>query len=292
MAYLECIRACNNARLADYVPWWVDGQVYGWIGVDFAAQLQAFPEVFVSRADGLHFPDTLQTPAARTAAVDAVMRQLHAAGVVDTWVGETYPVVQAFGGAAVLEVERAAAAFLGVKSFGIHVNGLVQKADGLHVWTGVRTLRKPFWPGKLDQMVAGGMPTGMGLLENLIKEAQEEANIPASLAARAQAVTQISYQQASWRGLENSTIFVYDLWLPEDFVPVNTDGEVERFHLLPLAEVARLTQAVNVFKDNCNLVNIDLLLRTGMIQPSWPEYAEIGRTLYEGGGQNTDLALD
>jgi 8-oxo-dGTP pyrophosphatase MutT (NUDIX family) len=134
-------------------------------------------------------------------------------------------------------------------------------------------------------MVAGGQPVGLGLLENVIKEAQEEANIPLALAQQAKAIGTLDYRQEGWRGLDNSTIYVYDLWLPEDFVPENTDGEVIAFERMPLAEIARLTEMTEEFKDNCNLVNIDLLLRTGWITPQHPEHAAILSSLYNAGIQ-------
>lgn len=121
---------------------------------------------------------------------------------------------------------------------------------------------------------------GLSLLENVVKEAQEEANIPADLAQQAQAVGSIRYQQQGWRGLDNTTLYLYDLWLPEDFVPQNTDGEVLHFQLLPLAEIARLTEQTTEFKDNCNLVNIDLLLRLGYLNAQHPEYQAIRQALY------------
>lgn len=33
------------------------------------------------------------------------------------------------------------------------------------------------WPGYLDNSVAGGMPSGMTIFENLVKESMEEASI-------------------------------------------------------------------------------------------------------------------
>lgn len=280
MAYLDCIRLCNNANLADYLAWRIDGAVYGWISPAFVTHLLQYPAVFTQQDAEIHFQADLSTPIQRTAATESVMRELHQQGVIDTWVGERYPVTLAYQEPAVLEVERAAAAYLGIKSFGVHVNGLVEKANGLHVWVGTRTLSKPFWPGKLDQMVAGGLPVGLCLLDNLIKEAQEEANIPAELASQAKLVSKLQYRQSLQRGVENSTLFIYDLWLPEDFTPENTDGEVEQFQLIPLAELAALTAQVTAFKDNCNLVNIDLLLRRGCIQTNHSDYAAIKQSLY------------
>ena len=50
------------------------------------------------------------------------------------------------------------------------------------------------------------------------------------------------------------------------------DGEVESFTLLPLAEVAALVAETDEFKDNCNLVIIDFLIRHGYIVPEQPGY--------------------
>jgi len=76
------------------------------------------------------------------------------------------------------------------------------------------------------------------------------------------------------------TLFNYDLWLPEDFIPENTDGEVEEFILMPIAEMAQLTETTSEFKDNCNLVNIDLLIRLNLINNSHQDYHEIVEQLY------------
>lgn len=280
MSFLERIRACNNFDPSRYRTFVVNGQAYGHIRPDFADQLANYSTVFTVNATHVTLNPHLTDYAARTVAVAPILWALHQQGVIDTWVGEAYPVTHHFDGQAELEIERAATQFFGVQSFGIHVNGLVRKANGIHVWVATRSYDKPFWPGKRDQMVAGGQPVGLGLLENVIKEAQEEANIPAALAQQAQAVGTVSYRQEGWRGLDNSTLYLYDLWLPEDFVPQNTDGEVSHFELLPLADVAAMTEHTEDFKDNCNLVNIDLLLRMGLISSQHPEYAAIRHALY------------
>jgi hypothetical protein len=40
-----------------------------------------------------------------------------------------------------------------------------------------------------------------------------------------------------------------------------------------------MTETTDDFKDNCNLVNIDLLLRMGLITPQHPEYSAIHAAL-------------
>lgn len=287
MSYLERIYTCNNADLAGYYPWLIGQVSYGWVSPEFTQYLQQWPEIFCLNDQVLNLNPAFTDYTARTLATAPVLRTLYEQGVIDTWVNESYPVTLSFGGHAEMEIERAASNFLGIKTFGIHLNGLVKKQDGIYVWVGTRSLDKPFWPGKLDQMVAGGLPVGISLMDNVIKESQEEANIPMNLAQNAQWVGTIDYQQQSWRGLENSTIYIYDLWLPENFIPKNTDGEVINFQLLSLAEIAYLTENTDYFKDNCNLVNIDLLLRTGMLNSKHPDYAAIRDALYNSGKRDT-----
>ena len=287
MSYLEHIYTCNNADLAGYYPWLIGQVSYGWVSPEFTQYLQQWPEIFCLNDQVLNLNPALTDYTARTLATAPVLRTLYEQGVIDTWVNESYPVTLSFGGHAEMEIERAASNFLGIKTFGIHLNGLVKKQDGIYVWVGTRSLDKPFWPGKLDQMVAGGLPVGISLMDNVIKESQEEANIPMNLAQNAQWVGTIDYQQQGWRGLENSTIYIYDLWLPENFIPKNTDGEVINFQLLSLAEIAYLTENTDYFKDNCNLVNIDLLLRTGMLNSKHPDYAAIRDALYNAGKRDT-----
>jgi hypothetical protein len=45
-----------------------------------------------------------------------------------------------------------------------------------------------------------------------------------------------SYRYATRKGLSTKILTVYDLELPDDFVPFNGDGEVEEFMLMPIQE--------------------------------------------------------
>jgi hypothetical protein len=84
-------------------------------------------------------------------------------------------------------------------------------------------------------------------------------------------------------------LFNYDLDLPADFTPRNTDGEVEEFYLWPMEKVMETVRESDDFKFNCALVVIDFLLRRGLIPPEHPEYggllAGLGR---QGGCQGAD----
>ncbi|MEE9445242.1 MAG: DUF4743 domain-containing protein [Cocleimonas sp.] len=284
MSYLDHIRNCNTFTPSSpdksYLPFWVGDEQLGWTKRSFVESLKPFDHVFCFDNNSLSFSTTLDTAQKRSQAIAPVLASLHQSGVIDSWVGELYGVTQHYGEEPRFLIERAAVTFFGVRGYGVHINGLVKKPDGVYIWVARRTRDKPFWPGMLDQMVAGGQPAGIGRMENVIKESAEEANIPFELAQKAALVSTLHYRAETHRGLSVDTLFNYDLWLPEDFIPENTDGEVEEFILMPLVEMAQMTDTTTEFKDNCNLVNIDLLLRLGLIDKSHPNYKQIKSSLY------------
>jgi thiamine pyrophosphokinase len=67
--------------------------------------------------------------------------------------------------------------------------------------------------------------------------------------------------------MRRDTLHVFDLDLPEGFVPTPNDDEVERFELWPIAQVFAAVRDTDAFKFNVNLVLIDLFLREGLIPP-------------------------
>ena len=67
-------------------------------------------------------------------------------------------------------------------------------------------------------------------------------------------------------------MFCYDLEVPPDFQPMNTDGEVASFELWPIARVMETIRTTDQFKLNCNLVIIDFCIRHGLIGPDEPDY--------------------
>ncbi len=292
MSYLDHILSCNNFSIEGYLPFMVGGELIGWAKDSFIGELRPFTSVFSIASNELTFVPELTTKELRTQAITPVIETLHQQGIINSWVGETYAITNNFGEEPFFHMERAAVAYFGVRSYGVHINGLVKKSDGIYIWIARRTKDKPFWPGKLDQIVAGGQPAGISLMGNVIKESAEEANIPEHLASQAKLVSEIHYLGKNTLkkspkdsvnnklGMNSDTLFNYDLWLPEDFIPENTDGEVDEFMLMSLEEMAHLTDTTNEFKNNCNLVNIDLLIRQGVITEDHPEFNEIKQQLY------------
>jgi 8-oxo-dGTP pyrophosphatase MutT (NUDIX family) len=130
-------------------------------------------------------------------------------------------------------------------------------------------------PGKLDQVVAGGVPAGHTAEQTLLKEGEEEAGVPASLMQQARPVGLIRYAMERDEGLRRDVLHCYDLELPPDFRPEPQDGEVEAFELWDLARVLETVRRTDDFKFNVNLVLIDLFLRRNMLEDA----AELRRML-------------
>lgn len=279
MSFLDRIAAANQHDPAQFRPFEVAGIAVGCVKPAFAATLARFPEVFAVAEDRVTLDPGLDTFEARTAAVDGVLRQLHGEGGIDGWRDEPYPVNRSFPEPALFNIERAAVPYFGIPGYGVHMNGYVRDGDTLMLWVATRSRFKPTGPGKLDQLVAGGQPAGIGLTENLVKECAEEASIPADLAARAVAVGAISYKLETPVGYRPDVIFNYDLELPADFAPVNTDGEIESFALWPIEQVVETVRDTDAYKFNCALVVIDFLIRHGIIPPDHPDYVDIIRGL-------------
>lgn len=275
MSFLDHIVRCNAHDLSKFVPFAAAGRRVGYVRLENASRLARFPETFRVASDGVTLAPELDEYAARTDAVAAVVRKLAEEGTIASLRNEPYPVGERLGGPHAFEVDRAAAAFFGIRAYGVHVNGFTRRGGETMMWIGVRADDRPVCPGRLDNMVAGGQPARLGLLENVIKEAAEEAGVPENLARRAVPVGAVSYAMEDAPGLRPDMMLCWDLELPPDFTPVNTDGEIAEFRLLPAAEVMEIVDAGFAFKFNCNLVNIDFFVRHGLLGPTHPDYEEI-----------------
>jgi 8-oxo-dGTP pyrophosphatase MutT (NUDIX family) len=279
MSYLDRIREANAHDLCDYLPFSVDGTRFGCVKTDFAEILTRWPEVFCVDERRVTLAPALDASGAsadeRTRAVGEVLLSLRDQGVIDGWRDELYPVNRNWSERPALLIERAAVPWLGVRGYGVHMNGYVSRSDGLHMWIARRSLTKPTGPGKLDQMVAGGQPADIGLYDNMVKECAEEAGIPTEIARRVHAAGAITYGLGTSIGFRPDLIFNFDLELPADFTPVNTDGEVEEFYLWPIERVMETVRESDAFKFNCALVIIDFLVRRGYIAADDPDYSDI-----------------
>ena len=251
------IAACNNAVLPGArLRFRIGAAEVGWVLPELARALAEFSPVTVG-ADGV----TLAADAAD--ALPGIARALATAGRF-RWRGEAFDVRAVAGGPVLAQIDRGALPSFGIAAVGVHVNGLVRRADGLHLWVARRAADKLLDPGKLDHIVAGGVPAGMTPMQTLVKEAAEEAAMPAELAGRAVLMAEVGYAMERPEGLRRDLLYCYDLVLPEDFVPQAADGEVESFSLWPIDRALEAVRSGDDFKFNVSLVLIDLFRRLGL----------------------------
>lgn len=280
MSFLDHLDACNAHDPSRFRPFLVAGQRVGWVKTAFAVKLAAFPDVFTIDDDEVRLSDHLSTPEERTAALRRVIDGLASQGEAPKRKNEDYPVATAWGRPPLLLIDRGVVSWFGIRAYGVHMNGYVRSPDGPKLWIGRRAWDKSVAPGKLDNIVAGGQPAGLGLFENLRKEAREEADLPGWVTDRARSVGVVSYCMETEHGLKPDTMFIYDLEIPAGVVPRNTDGELEGFQLMRVDEVVERVRATDDFKFNVNLVLIDFFIRHGVLSPeSEPDYLELVRRL-------------
>eukprot|EP01031_Cornospumella_fuschlensis_P026421 gene26421-31926_t len=263
-------------------PFFIKEQILGYLNPSFADLIAKYNDVFSCHEDGLRLqPDVEKLDLqGRTSAIHRVNEILRQQGVIHGWRNEMFAVSADFDQPPAVLLERAAVPFYGTKAYGVHVNGYVrdERHEISHLWVGTRSPTKQTWPGMLDHIVAGGQPHGISLMDNVVKECEEEASIPSSLACKAVASGYISYNGLDeWDNLKRDVIFCYDLELPRDFTPTPLDGEVESFSLQPLDRIMDilLGRAEKEYKPNCNLVVIDFLMRHGAIDASSPLYEQL-----------------
>jgi hypothetical protein len=275
MALIDRIHDVRLGDLSHFIPFVVDGLRVGRMKPEFAAHLADFGDVFQITPDRIILCDTLRGHEQRTKAVAEVLQTLRERGLVPGWRGELYPVTTEYQADSLFHMERAATILFGLRVYGINVNGYVKLDNRRELWVAKRSMEKVINPGKLDNIVAGGHPVGISVLDNLVKECQEEANIPPSIALRARPVSGISYIRETETGIYEEFCFVYDLELPVDFTPQNMDGEVASFRLWGLDKVEQVLAETRDFSYDAALTTLDFLLRHGTIEADHPDYQKL-----------------
>lgn len=253
---LEYIEHCNTAHLhKDFLPFRACDQIIGWVRPDFMNILYNYG---VFKAEDQI--DTLPTDMT----LEALGEKLIQDKLIQT-MNELFDVYPSPYAKPIGQIDRAVLPPLGIIGTGVHLNGLVKNGDDTYLWVGTRSPHKRLDPGKLDHIVAGGIPAGYTHQTALAKEAEEEANLPSELISKAEYSSMVTYSMMRPEGLRRDVLYCYDLWLPQDFKPSPNDGEVVSFELMNIKDVYRRVCDTNDFKFNINLVLIDLFLRLGII---------------------------
>lgn len=259
-----CI-AQARARSVPRLPFFLAGRRVGSVASAVLPGLQALaPGVQVTTA-GVHAPVAAADAGQATAWFTPLNLQLQARGWVRGWRNELLPVPDPAAppeAPPLAVIERAAARFWGTLTWGAHANGYLADAQGrpTHLWLGRRSVTKPTDPGKLDNLVGGGVPLGQTPFETLVREGWEEAGLAPQVMQAARPGRVMRLARDVPEGLQFERLHAFDLRLPPGLVPLNQDGEVAGFCCVPVPEAVALAQAGEMTVDAA-LVTLDFCLR-------------------------------
>lgn len=178
-------------------------------------------------------------------------------GYIPGWRNEEFAWLDQ-NGHQLFHLERAAFRTFGFRSMATHINGYT-KSDS--IWLGRRSESKSTDPGQLDNVAAGGISSDETPWVCAKRELWEEAGVPLHIAEQVEPVGKIHMRRPiPGRGFHDEQLFVYDLELPENFVPTNHDGEVSGFIEISFAEAAARILA-DEFTSDAAFVTADFILR-------------------------------
>lgn len=241
----------------------LDGHPLGWVRPGVAQALKAAAGECALQDDQglhLHLGGTLKT---RSQRIQELTIQLRDSGLIDNWRDETMALD--LDGKPWLEMERAAFRTLGLRTPSVHMNGWVATPDGAALWVARRSPHKFVDPGRLDNLVGGGLSAGESLAEGLAREAWEEAGLRFRRVPGPASTLLVNRRIAE--GVQDECIAVHDCWLPGHWQPANQDGEVADVRLMLLCEALPLLLA-GEFTWDAGLVVIDGLLRQRYLGPT------------------------
>ena len=266
-------RACGGPPRIPFVLMDAQGPVLGSVALAHLGALGEWPDAFelVAAPDGTPRALALRLPApVRDARLAQVHARLHADGLIVGWRDEPYPLRDRQGGEHGV-IERAASRFWGVLTLGAHCNGYVADAAGrpTHLWIARRALTKPTDPGRLDNLVGGGVPHGQSPREAVIREGWEEAGLAPEQMAGLVTGGLVDLECDIPEGRQHERLHVFDLRLPAGLVPRLVDGEVAEHRLMTIAEALRRTAAGELTTDAA-LATLDFAVRHALVEPSGP----------------------
>ncbi len=246
------------------------GLVLGSVAIAQLDALRAWPDAFevLASAGGAPRALVLRLPAGeRDARLAQIHARLRADGLIVAWRDEPYPLRDRSGGEHGI-IERAASRFWGTLTLGAHCNGYVVDASGrpTHLWIARRSDTKPTDPGRLDNLIGGGVPAGQSPREALIREGGEEAGLEPQQMAGLLTGGLIDLECDIPEGRQHERLHVFDLELPAGLVPRNRDGEVAEHRLMTIAEALARVAAGELTTDAA-LATLDFAVRRGLVEP-------------------------
>jgi 8-oxo-dGTP pyrophosphatase MutT (NUDIX family) len=245
--FLNSLNAVDQRRLftlgaqprqtppADWLQWRCDDSPLGWLSVERAAWLaqqhldcSLLPNALVWHAANVE-------SAERSAQLQNALLVARNQNLLTGWRNERFSFWHSecnlpdLHHPAFLNVERSGFRWLGMLSHAVHVNGFL--SDG-RLWCGRRALNKATDPGMLDNVTAGGLPSGETSQTCLQRELAEEAGLFNLEGHALQEAGSVRTSRLEPQGWHDESMLVFNLTLADSFKPANQDGEVDEFMCL------------------------------------------------------------
>ena len=182
-------------------------------------------------------------------------------------------------------INRNTAPHLGMDSLGVHLHCYVCERDSDEkkpfikgVWLAQRAANKSHHPGFWDPTVAGGQPVNLSILDNIIKEAYEEAGVPAewcdasnnsqdtNFTDNTHDPLTITTAKSDGSCMKRSIYYSCDLQVPYDWTPTPIDGEVAQFKLYSMKELEEELRLGNSLRPAMRAVLVDFMIRHGTLE--------------------------
>jgi 8-oxo-dGTP pyrophosphatase MutT (NUDIX family) len=171
------------------------------------------------------------------ASLAAIARWLREEGLAAPWRDELLA-VSAADGQVLGSVERAVVRVLGLATEAVHLIGVASRDT---TWVQLRASSKATDPGRWDTLMGGQVAAGESIAATLARETMEEAGLAVADLRNLARCPSITIRRPVAEGYMVERIEVFRALVPDQLVPSNRDGEVERFDRLDQgALVARL----------------------------------------------------
>jgi 8-oxo-dGTP pyrophosphatase MutT (NUDIX family) len=209
----------------------------------------------------------------RTAAIMDTLQRVLQEGKLKRfrrWTNELVPVYSPTG-EHVVSITANSAHIFGTVSFGVSLIAWTTTANGRLYWLQKRSMNRAHHPGKLDTTASGALRSGERVIDGMVREAEEEANIDKTyLYENLRSCGTITYH-LSWNSDGSPAslphvLYAYEMELAPGMTPGPSNGEVESFVQMDLDDV-RVALFGDEFKPIVGVHWVGHFYRHGIMNP-------------------------
>ena len=165
-----------------------------------------------------------------------------------------------FGGNSFFNIQRSLLSIFGFPQYGVHCNAWSKKKGATFFHLAKRSKKLDDFPGLYDNLIGGGQPVGISIIQNLKKEAYEEAGLEDISLNNLKRGNTINYFHNHNYLAFSGIIFIYDLEVDGKTSFRNIDGEVEKFECFYVDEIYKIFEK-KLLKPNSIIPIADFFLR-------------------------------